>query len=279
MPEKTFSLRNIDLSALTFGNPEGYPVLCLHGWLDNAASFQPLAPFLEEFQLLALDLPGHGHSGHRSLGAHYHLLDNITDLHELVELLGWEEFYILGHSLGGILGSIYAACFPEKVKKLVAIEAFGGLTEEPKSSAEQLRKSVISRLSRAEKATRHPSSVDTAVAARIMAGKMHESSARLLMQRNIQDHQGTLRWRTDPRLRTVSPLRLTEPQANAFIESIQCPWLTLLGDKGFEKLKINLQRRKHSVQQFHYAECEGGHHVHMDNPEPVACAVRDFLHA
>ena len=45
---------------------EGAPrVLCLHGWLDNAASFVPLAPLLDRLDVVALDLPGHGHSEHR----------------------------------------------------------------------------------------------------------------------------------------------------------------------------------------------------------------------
>jgi pimeloyl-ACP methyl ester carboxylesterase len=41
-------------------------IVCLHGWLDNAASFNMIAPTLNSrlnADILALDFPGHGHSG------------------------------------------------------------------------------------------------------------------------------------------------------------------------------------------------------------------------
>ena len=51
------------LRGLAWSNPGAPRVLALHGWLDNAASFIPLAPYLAGFDLIALDLPGHGQIG------------------------------------------------------------------------------------------------------------------------------------------------------------------------------------------------------------------------
>ena len=47
------------LEGLHLSLPGDPKVLCLHGWLDNAASFVPLAPFLKDFDLLALDFDVH----------------------------------------------------------------------------------------------------------------------------------------------------------------------------------------------------------------------------
>ena len=47
------------LRGLRWGRPGNTPILALHGWLDNAASFSRLAPLLLDVDVVAIDLPGH----------------------------------------------------------------------------------------------------------------------------------------------------------------------------------------------------------------------------
>lgn len=277
MTEFEIPLQSITMRGLRFGSDDKPVLLALHGWLDNAASFAPIAEYLPDYQIVALDFAGHGKSDHRAAGAHYHLVDNIQDIHEAIRFLDLSAVTIVGHSMGGIVATMYAACFPEMVEKLVVLESFGPLTLEPESSHEQLRKSVESRIENAAKSPRHPDSLETAVKARLTAGKMHTESAELLMTRNIREEDGSLRWSTDPRLRTISSLRLTDEQANSFISNVKCPWLTILGSEGFEKLKVNFEQRKFLVSDLVEATCPGGHHLHMDNPVPVAQKIISFL--
>ena len=62
----SFQLSNINLSGWRSGPSDPTPVLCLHGWLDNANSFLPLAAAMSTQSLLAVDFAGHGLSSHRS---------------------------------------------------------------------------------------------------------------------------------------------------------------------------------------------------------------------
>lgn len=275
--EFELALNHICLRGLKFGLPEKPVVLALHGWLDNANSFAPLAAILPDYHIIALEFAGHGKSDHRSVDAHYHLTDNVQDLHEVIQILGLSDVLLLGHSMGGIVASMYAASFPQQVAKLIVMESFGPLTMAAESSPEQLKKSIESRIAIEHKAVKHPDTLEKAVTARLMAGKMAASSARLLMERNIDTAGNKLRWRTDPRLRTISSLRLTEPQANAFLQQINCPWLTILGESGFEKLKVNFHKRKDNVQNLSFKSCKGGHHLHMDHPEDVASEIVQFF--
>src|SRR5690606_31937171 len=59
------------IRGLRWGEPGMPRVLALHGWLDNAASFVPLAPLLPGLDLVAPDLPGHGRSTHLPPGTDY----------------------------------------------------------------------------------------------------------------------------------------------------------------------------------------------------------------
>ena len=112
-----------DLAALRYGTRGGTRVLALHGWLDNAMSFAPLAAQLPELDLVALDLPGHGHSAHRPPRTWYHYIDYLDDALLALDALGWDRCVLLGHSLGGAVASVLAAARPERVEGLLLIEA------------------------------------------------------------------------------------------------------------------------------------------------------------
>lgn len=86
----------------------GPRVLALHGWLDNAASFVPLAPHLSALQLVAIDLPGHGHSAHLPAGASYTTAAAICHVLDVADALGWDRFSLLGHSMGAGIASLTA---------------------------------------------------------------------------------------------------------------------------------------------------------------------------
>ena len=93
-------------------------VLALHGWLDNANSFVPMAQYLtDEIELVALDFAGHGLSDHRPPGHWYHLVDYVRDVALAVTQLDWQQFHLLGHSLGGGVSCNLAACAPEMISE------------------------------------------------------------------------------------------------------------------------------------------------------------------
>ena len=84
-----------------WGSSSGKPVLALHGWLDNAGSFDKLIPSLSsDLYTVAIDWPGHGHSSPRPAGANYYLKNMVADLKYVVDGLGWKKFTFLLHSMG-----------------------------------------------------------------------------------------------------------------------------------------------------------------------------------
>ncbi|NXN10154.1 SEHL2 protein, partial [Indicator maculatus] len=123
------------VAAKAWGPSEGHPVLCLHGWLDNANTFDKLIPLLPKgYYYVAMDFSGHGLSSHRPAGAPYYFLDYVTDVRRVAAALQWRRFTLMGHSMGNcsfflILFFSPQFCFlyPEMVDKVILLENLGFL--------------------------------------------------------------------------------------------------------------------------------------------------------
>ncbi|RZA20347.1 MAG: alpha/beta fold hydrolase, partial [Lysobacteraceae bacterium] len=102
---------------------DGPRVLALHGWLDNAASFIPLSPHLHQLDVVAIDLPGHGRSAHLPAGTDYSFVGAMNAVLDVADALGWARFALLGHSMGAGIASLIAAACPQRIERLLAIDA------------------------------------------------------------------------------------------------------------------------------------------------------------
>lgn len=267
------------LRGLAWGPAATEPIVCLHGWLDNAMSFAALAAELPEQRLLALDWPGHGLSDHRPPGTWYHFIDYVDDLGMALDALGLERARLLGHSLGGAVASIYAAARPERVARLAVIEGLGPLGSEPDQALAALRKGLDER---ARFRGRGDGSVypDLAavVAARARVGGMSLAAAEALVSRGLERVDDGYRWRSDPRLTVASPNRFGEARIRAWLSAIACPTLLVLADPPMAYIDASMMAaRLDIVPGMQVVRLPGHHHLHMEDPGPVAAAVRAFL--
>jgi pimeloyl-ACP methyl ester carboxylesterase len=88
----------------------GKPILYLHGLsFDRHMWLLAIAHLSKNYRCIAVDLPGHGESSDRST---YDPAEVATELHELVGYLTLDPPVVVGHALGAILATIYAAYYP-----------------------------------------------------------------------------------------------------------------------------------------------------------------------
>ena len=113
-------------------------VLCLHGWLDNHASFLPMLPWLQGVECVAVDLIGHGRSAHRERGAFYHYIDYVRDIKLISDALQWQSCHLLGHSMGGSLSLMTCNAYPGLVQSLCMIDTLHPMTRAPKEGPAML---------------------------------------------------------------------------------------------------------------------------------------------
>lgn len=129
MPAEHFSYNDVmlqgadtQLHLITAGNPEGRPILFLHGITENAEAFLPVMKLLPaDYYLLALDLRGRGQSS-RPRG--YRHKDYIEDLLTVWNLIsGYSEPpIVVAHSLSGRIAAAFAAQYARLIGGLLLID-------------------------------------------------------------------------------------------------------------------------------------------------------------
>ena len=123
MLETIVSIRKGTFRTLVWSAGSGDPLLFLHG----AGGLHGWPPFLEalaqSFRVIAPEHPGFGQSDGLEI------LDDIVDLAlyytEFMDAMGLDDPYLVGHSLGGMIGAEVAAIQPERVSKLVLVAPDG----------------------------------------------------------------------------------------------------------------------------------------------------------
>lgn len=101
------------------GDPDGEPLLLLHGYTDSSRSWTPLLPYLSRYRLLVPDQRGHGASD--APECCYGTSQFAFDARLFLDALAIKRAAIAGHSLGSMVAISLAADYPERVSKLVLI--------------------------------------------------------------------------------------------------------------------------------------------------------------
>lgn len=277
--ELEFDILGLKLYAKQWGDPEGQPTIGLHGWLDNANTFDRLAPLLPELNFIALDFAGHGRSDHRAEGVHYHPLYDMQDVLAVANDLNWHQFNVIGHSMGAGIASELCAMFPDRVRASVQIDGFlatGGNT--PEDRIEQARTAIEKILN-----PHHQARVfddEESMAKRVtQATDQSMEAARLLVARGFKEVQGGITWRSDPRIRYPTPLRHTRAQIDLMLKDSTSPALLIVAEQGDKWYQGEIADAEKHHPNLTVRRMQGPHHIHLEphTVQEVASIVREFL--
>ncbi len=122
MQSKFIIANQIKLHYLDFGG-EGENLLLLHGLTANAHAFDGLinAGLSNHFRVISVDLRGRGLSDQPAIG--YDMKSHAADMIGLLEALNINTITVCGHSFGGFLGLYLAIYYPEKINRLILLDA------------------------------------------------------------------------------------------------------------------------------------------------------------
>ncbi|XP_075537158.1 serine hydrolase-like protein isoform X3 [Dermacentor variabilis] len=267
-------------------NPKKH-LLCLHGGQDNAGSFDPLLEKLDGgWQAVALDFTGHGLSSHLPKGCVYTTTHLMLDIARTVQFLGWDQFNLLGHSIGGLVGHRYASVFPQKVSKLILVEGFGEIYEARSQLLGTVRTTLQSFLRLEEKHfSRQRSYTEEeimALYAKMPWGCIRADDVKVLMKRGCQlQADGRYNFTRDIRLKALYWEKVDKAALDPWWKSFKNDILVLDAVPGFGSCSVQNGRMINALKKhcrtFQMAVLDGDHHIHMNQPELVASYIRPFL--
>lgn len=268
-------------------------LVCFHGWLDNAASFVPLAEHLKDYEIFAWDFLGHGRSEHKHPGERYHYIDLVPFIGAAIEHIQADSITLVGHSMGAGACALYAGAAsaqdasrvaggkkvstrqtPAKIERLVLIEGFSPMTAEPGDAAKILNEGLLNKSENLPKPVYKK--LEEMLAVRMRINGLTAKTALPLVERASIKIKNGYTWRADFRLRAPSLVRMTFPQVQDILEKITVPTLVVLGENGMPQLRHAAEQKGNLFRNGQIRILPGHHHLHMDNAVNIATEFRNF---
>ena len=248
----------MQLNVSEWGDPDGAPVVCIHGLTGYGGRFRRLAEeYLPARRVLAVDLRGHGRSGWEPP---WDLSTHAGDLVETASAHGIERAAWVGHSIGGRLVAEVAVLAPERVERAVLRDPAMHIEAEV----------ALQRVDLLRPDTAF-ASVDEAIDTRL-ADPALVSTPRKTLEDEAVEHlergeDGRYRWRFFPPMAIVAWSEMT----TAAPAWPACPTLVVVGARSWIPLEVPAAGHISKVT------VPGGHSVMWDDFQPTGEAIVRFL--
>lgn len=268
--DRYVEVAGLKLHVQDYGTAGKPPMLCMHGSAAHAHWYDYVAPgFTNDYHVLAPDQRGHGDSDwDRSASPQYHYDRYAADIHALTEKLDLRDFILVGHSMGGLVSTVYASTYPGRAKAFIMIDSSLNMPSDRIASMN----AVGSR-----EGSSYASQAEFLAAYKI---RPSGSSATPDMVRHLALHSGRQfedgRWRNKVD-RNVYALRVGKNLIPHWA-NIKIPALLLKGDRSSRISPEIIASVKALAPQVEVAEVAGcDHHVTLDNPQGFIQVAKKFL--
>jgi pimeloyl-ACP methyl ester carboxylesterase len=256
----------------------------LHGWMDVGASFQFLVDsFARDWHVIAPDWRGFGLSEWaRDEG--YWFPDYYADLEALADhYQPGEPVRLVGHSMGGVIASVYAGVRPDRVARLVSMEGLG-LARHTPDQAPVRYVQWLDQLKDPPAFRPYRSFDEVAARLRKTNPRLPEEHAAFLARHWAKQLPGgEVVLHSDPRHKTVNPYLFRIDEAIACWRRITAPVLLVSGRQSEIPARLKdtpeqLAERKGAYRDRREEVLEDcGHMMHHDQPQRLARLIEDFL--
>jgi pimeloyl-ACP methyl ester carboxylesterase len=276
-----FYSHRLKLQFWDFGSEGKPPLILVHGSRDHARNWDWVAQGLrQDYHVYALDLRGHGNSAWAP-GALYSFPEHVLDLAVFADIIKHSPISLIGHSLGAVVSLLFAGTYPERVRRLVAIEGLGvPPLDEPRNSAGERMRVWIGKIRNVEQRSSRAYENLAAAVARMQEANPFLSAE---MARHLTIHgtnwnaDGSLVWKFDQYTRVIPPFRLTHAELSSFLGAIACPTLLFWGRQSFAR-DPEIDPLAHVIPNHKIVKVDhAGHWLHHDQLEIFLKETKAFL--
>jgi len=255
----------------------------LHGWMDVGASFQFLVDgFSRDWHVIAPDWRGFGLSDWARDG--YWFPDYYADLEALLDLYQPSgPALLVGHSMGGIIASVYAGIRPDRVARLVSMEGLGLARHAPDHAPVRYAQ-WLDQLKDPPAFKPYRSFEEVAARLRKTNPRLPEDHAAFLaLHWAKQLPTGEVVLHSDPRHKTFNPYLYRIDEAIACWRRVTAPVLLVSGRQSEIPARMKdtpeqLAERKGAFRDRREVVLDDcGHMMHHDQPQRLAQLIEDFL--
>lgn len=283
------------VAAKWWGPKNVRPILSLHGWQDNAGSFDRLMPLLPaHMSFLAIDLPGHGLSSPYPPGLMYDQILMVSVIRILQREYKWKKVSIMGHSMGAILGFMFTSLFPEDVDMMIAIDGLKLFYTEPDKFVplgKSIIKGLIQEIERNEtKKTEPPSYFYDELVQKTydgMLGAIDKEHAHHLLKRGVRKSElypDKYYFVRDNRIKHLHFVTFQKEFCDELAKRIKAPYLFIAASQSAhinrEKSSTSFEFLKtmgNTLPDFQLKGVDGKHHVHLNEPTKVSGIISEFI--
>ncbi|MBS4019694.1 MAG: alpha/beta hydrolase [Dechloromonas sp.] len=274
-----------------WGNPEAPTLFLLHGWMDVSASWQFVVDELQQdWNIVAPDWRGFGPS--QWLDRPYFFAEHMGDMLAIIERYAPQgQVRLAGHSMGGIIATLYAGLYPDRVEKLISLEGFGIAPTTPDMAAGRYRH-WLGELKNPPRLHVYPDR--PAFARRLMKTDPYLTQARadFLSRHLARIGDGTTKggeyrhgiiWNGDRWHKAMSPNLFRLEESMAIWRDITCPVLWVAGRQSWIVRDFATRPGDWEARRACFADVreawidQADHMLHHDQPEQVAALIEDWF--
>lgn len=264
----------------------------MHGWQDNAGTFDTLIPLLpKQNAYLSIDLPGHGLSSRLPPGMFYGVMNFVGAVNIVRRHYKWDHVSFCSHSMGAQISTLFASLYPERCDLLICLDALmrpsSGSIDRKIRRMQQIGDELLTIDAFNRNGKEPPTYTHEEIVERwTKQSKMPSGAIEHLMKRGVCQSAvdpNRFYFSRDIRLKIMDFASTMDVDIyHALLERITAPHLFIKANnapifEGKERYEKVLDILTTSNPKFQWLSVLGGHHCHLSDPTLVSDHISSFI--